>query len=666
MKLTVKQLTLLNFLLILSSVYILFAIYFFEQRDKTAHVIWKNIKNDLNELSYVLSKNIALSTEVASSRALLDRKAANSDYINAIAVFDDEKLIITTDPIFSTYDPTEETHIINVHKNSSEALSHHNTIIDHIYYYKGEKRENYDLVFLLDQEYIKSYFAQSKTDFLIWFFLFPFLLFLVSWSVLRALIDNPLERLRQFAYYQSEVPKKFFLRELESIRYSMVQSFKRLEEEKKDLFTLARTDTLSGLANRYYLEEQFEHILASSQRRDGEFALLFLDLDYFKIVNDSLGHDIGDELLKKISAVIREVLRINDVVARIGGDEFVIIITEYMNEVQLVEIVQRIQTRINIPRNIRGNTVQVSSSIGISLYPKDGKNLVDLMKYADIAMYKAKENGRSQYNFFTQDLNEKIQSTIDIGNRMKRGLDNAEFELYLQPQVNIDDGSIIGAETLIRWNDPARGLVYPSSFIMLAEQNGFIIPLGDWIIDEALRQKKDLENNGINIKLSINIAARQFVKDNFIEKLFKALDKHSIDESKIVLEITETIFLEKSTKIIELFNKLKSRGILISLDDFGTGYSSLSYLKSFPIDILKIDKAFVDDYHSNRGINFLETIIKMGQTLNLEVIAEGVEEDDQLALLKSLRCNSFQGFLCSKPLPMADFKSFFLSSNKCR
>lgn len=655
MRLGLKPFSIGMFILLISVMYTLFAIRYFQQRDASATIILESIRNDLSELAYVLSRHVK-KEPASTARSLLDRKAANNNFISAIAIFDDQQLLVTTNPRYTKlldYDQVN-THMQNdVYSN----LIGHKGIEESIHYYQGKQLKSYNLIFYIDQEYIKSYFERSKNTFIILFAFIPLGILILFALIAQRVVTHPLERLRQYAYYQSTIPKPFFLKELEYIRASMVQTFKRLEQEKTDLYNLSRTDSLSGLANRNLLQERVEQIIELSQRNKKEFALLFLDLDHFKSVNDSLGHDIGDELLRNIAHVIKDVLRLNDVVARIGGDEFVIVLTSYSNELELIEIIDRIQARLAQPWEIQTFPIQITSSVGITLYPKDGENLLTLMKNADIAMYKAKENGRSGYSFFTQELNEKTQEYISLTNSMREALQHDEYILYYQPQNDLQTNEVIGAEALIRWNAPYKGMISPDTFIPIAEQNGFIVELGEWVLRTAIKQKKEWEEQGNDIKLSINIAAKQIQNPKFVNLLEDLLHTYRVNASNIVLEITEYVFLDNNASLYEIFTAIKKLGVKISLDDFGTGYSSLSYLKTFPIDILKIDKSFIDDYQSEDGAVFIETIVKMAQTLKLHVIAEGVETHEQITYLKALHCDAYQGYYCSKPVEPQVFET---------
>ncbi len=643
MTLSIKAFAYSLVLFLIVSIYTVFSQYYFTQRNSTANVIVSNINNDLSELSYLLSRHVK-QEPIQNARALLDRKAANNRYLSAIAVFKNGQLIMTSDPSYSTipgasdfYATSPDNHFMVLHERRA--------FIEDIYYYEGKNLKQYLLVFFLDNKSIKHDFTHAKQDFALLFIFLPILFVAVIWFVFRKLVAKPLEILRQYAYYNETIPKAFRIKEIEYIRASMVQTFSRLEQEKKELYNLARTDSLSGLANRDHLQERVEQIIDLSKRDKKEFALLFLDLDHFKSVNDLLGHDIGDELLRHIACTIQKILRTNDVVARIGGDEFIIVLTHYKDKLELYEIIERIQAQLMKPWLIRTYPINISSSIGITIYPNDGGDLLTLMKNADIAMYEAKARGRKGYHFFTEDLNVKTQERIELTNAMREALKNNQYELYYQPQNDVKTGGIVGAEVLIRWNTPNKGFIAPNVFIPIAEHNGFIIELGLWILETGIKQLKKWEDSNIDLKLSINVAAEQILHKDFVSNLSTILATHKVQASSVFLEITEYVFLNDSDLVHKTFRQIKALGVQISLDDFGTGYSSLSYLKNFPIDILKIDKMFIDDYDKEDGAIFIETIINMAQTLKIKVLAEGVESQDQVRYLKSLNCER----ICVQP-----------------
>lgn len=648
------------FLSMLAILYSIFADYYLEQREKTAKIIMESLQHDMSEMSYILSRNIKKKADAKSYRAVLERSVSNNDFLSAIMILDDTKVLITTDPHFRSA-PTKSM----LYGDSDPEIGAYNQLINKkgvegtIRFYEGTQRHELKLLFLLDHEEIFSSLSKTQSAFLVSFGLLPVLILAIVWLVLQRFVVKPLEKLRQYAYYQSKVPKAFRLKELESIRSSMVQTFTRLEREQKELYEMARTDSLSGLANRNALAEYLKRLIADSAREKREFAFLFLDLDRFKSVNDALGHAVGDELLQNVGSVIQSVLRSNDFVARVGGDEFVVVLHEYKSLIELTEVIERIQTRLSLPWIIQTHPIEITSSVGIAFYPKDGADMVSLMQHADIAMYEAKDKGRAQYHFFTEELNAKVQESIALDKAMREGLKNNEYELYYQPKTDVHSGKIVGVEALIRWIHPQKGMVPPSVFIPLAEENGFIVELGFWVIKEALDQQVRWKEKGLEISISINIAAQQLLSQDFENRLMDLLKESQANPEGLDFEITEYLFFEQNKNNFEILNAIRKMGISISLDDFGTGYSSLSYLKKFPIDNLKIDKSFVDDFDTSEGAIFLETIVMMGQALNMKIVAEGVEKEEQLAYLSRIGCDIYQGYYCSRPLPVEEFETFY-------
>jgi diguanylate cyclase len=657
MIMNIKKLLILFFLFVLISIYSIFTYYFYQQENKLSNVILKTLNNNITETSYTISKTIKSIDDIYLFKAQLDRYSANDDFIAAIAIFDNDKLLLTTDPSYKTIDK------INTQKNEDfyNELVHKKYIENELRFYEGKNVKKLRLIYYLEQEEINAHFIKNRINYLTYFGIPPIIIFILLFILIRQYISIPLEKLRQYAYYSHIVPKAFKVKELESIRYSMVDTFSRLDTEKKELYLMARTDSLSGLSNRNSLNEYINRLILTSKRIKKEFAFLYLDIDHFKSINDSLGHNIGDELLQSISLLFKKILRPSDFIARIGGDEFVIIIEDYESYFDLSNVIDRIQNELTKNWTIKTHPINISCSIGVSLYPKNGETQIDLMKNADIAMYEAKKLGRNQYHFFTETLNETVQNSILLDKNMRLALKNDEYELFYQPKVELKTSEITSVEALIRWRTPTDGIINPDTFIQLAEDNNFIQELGVWIIDEAISQYVDWRKKNIDIAISINISAKQLLKSNFAEELISKLRFNQINPSKIDLEITEYIFMQNSTETNSNLDKLHDYGISISLDDFGTGYSSLSYLKKFPITYLKIDKSFLDDFNTKEGSTFVETIVKLGQTLNMKIIAEGVEKLEQVEYLKKIKCDQYQGYFCSRPLKAKDFEEFYLN-----
>ena len=437
-------------------------------------------------------------------------------------------------------------------------------------------------------------------------------------------------------------------------------------ELNKELSFTSLHDSLTGLPNRNNLHSKLNFILANANRYQHKFAVLFLDLDHFKNINDTLGHNIGDALLKSVAAKLESIVRENDVISRIGGDEFVIVITDFDDIGSLERVIIHILEEFHQEWVIKNHFLRLSASIGVAIYPDDSKEINELMKYADIAMYKAKSEGRDKFSFFTNALNYRVHEEVEIGNDMYRALHDEEFVLYYQPKIEIKSGKIVGAEALIRWNHFKKGMIYPDTFIHIAENTGFILKLGGWIIDETARMIGRLERAGYrNIHVSCNVSTRQFQNLNMYSEIEEAIRTNGIDPDHFAIEITESVMMEYLEVTLEVLKKIKKLGIRICMDDFGTGYSSLSYLRQFPIDSLKIDKSFVDDIthdQDNEHI-LLNTIIAMGKTLNLTVIAEGVEERYQMEYLRGKGCGFYQGYYFSKPVPESEFFRLLETNN---
>jgi diguanylate cyclase (GGDEF)-like protein len=441
-----------------------------------------------------------------------------------------------------------------------------------------------------------------------------------------------------------------------SIDLNTTQS--RVNELNSELQYTSSHDMLTGLPNRIYLHEQLQNIKNLSETNNKRFALIFLDLDHFKNINDTLGHDVGDALLKTVANILTANLPKESLITRIGGDEFILVISNFEDPSEILPIINILLQEFRNELLIKGYSLRLSVSMGISIYPNDSTNIKELMKYSDIAMYKAKSDGRDNFSFFTQSLNNKIHQEVDLINDMQRAYYDNEFELYYQPKVDVKTQKIIGAEALIRWNHKTRGMIGPNIFIALAESTGFILSLGKFVIGQSTKDIKEFSSLGLkNLKISINVSTRQFQNGDLYTDLKSAMQQSKIDPKQLGIEITESIMMQHVSKTIATLQSIKDLGISIYIDDFGTGYSSLAYLKSFPIDTLKIDKTFVDDIReneSNDGI-ILNTILAMGKSLGLKVIAEGVEEKYQFEYLKEKECDIIQGYYFAKPMKKEDF-----------
>jgi diguanylate cyclase (GGDEF)-like protein/PAS domain S-box-containing protein len=420
---------------------------------------------------------------------------------------------------------------------------------------------------------------------------------------------------------------------------------------------LAQHDFLTGLPNRLLLQERFSRAIGQAQRHRKQVAVLFVDLDYFKNINDSLGHVIGDRLLQSVAERLVGCVRSTDTVCRQGGDEFVILLAEIEQHRDAAQIAEKLLAALVAPHLIDGHELHVTLSIGISIYPDDADTAEAVMKNADAAMYHAKANGRNNFQFFMSEMNSRAVQRLFVENSLRRALKNDEFELHYQPKIDIGSGQMSSAEALIRWRDPDLGMVYPGQFVPIAEECGLIVPIGRWVLREACRQIQAWLTAGITaVPISVNISAVEFRHANFLDGVAAILEETGVDPTYLELELTESILMHEAESSARVLEKLKAMGVHLAIDDFGTGYSSLSYLNRFPIDTLKIDQSFVRDMASNPdNAAIISAVIGMGRNLHQRVVAEGVETGEQLAFLCLQNCDEGQGFLFSYPLPADDF-----------
>jgi len=436
----------------------------------------------------------------------------------------------------------------------------------------------------------------------------------------------------------------------------------RAEEQIRHM---AHYDALTELPNRILLHDRIGQAIAQAQRNQEVLAILFIDLDRFKTVNDSLGHAVGDRLLKTVAGRLESCTRGSDTIARIGGDEFVVLLGNLKEPEDARHVSQKVLDALSEPLTIDGHELKITPSVGICAYPHDGEDVETLMRNADTAMYYAKQMGRNNYQFFTQAMNDAAQQRLVIENDLRHAIERDEFILHYQPQLDLKTGAIIGFEALVRWLHPQRGTVSPSLFIAAAEESGLIGPLGEWVLRQACSEGHAWRNAGHpELQVSVNCSAHQFQRDGFVETVNLVLRETGLPASCLELEITESVIVQRSEEVIARFAALDAMGVRISIDDFGTGYSSLSYLKRFAIHQLKIDQSFVRDISSDPDdAAIVSAIIAISHSLGLKVVAEGVETAEQLAFLRSLGCDGAQGYYFSRPVPADEFARLLRSWN---
>jgi len=423
---------------------------------------------------------------------------------------------------------------------------------------------------------------------------------------------------------------------------------------------LAYRDTLTGLPNRLLLNDRFEQAKAYADRFKTKVALLFLDLDNFKTINDSLGHAIGDHLLKEIAVRLSESIRDTDTVSRQGGDEFLIVLSDLTDADTIAPILDKLMKRLRDTFWIDGQELSTSISVGITLYPEDGKDFDSLFKKADMAMYRAKDSGRNTYRFFDENMNVEAVEHLAMRNGLRRALERDEFVLHYQPQVDLGTGQVVGAEALIRWRHPDLGLIAPGRFIPIAEDSGLIVPIGEWVMREACRQGMVWKQAGLpEMLIAVNLSSVQFKRGDVVQTVIGALEASGFNPALLELELTESILIGNTESVLAIIKRLKLLGVKLSIDDFGTGYSSLSYLKRFDVDKLKIDQSFIRDLSSDpEDAAIVRAIIQMAQSLNLKTLAEGVEDAQMLEQLRIFRCDAVQGFHFARPMPAEEFAGF--------
>lgn len=435
------------------------------------------------------------------------------------------------------------------------------------------------------------------------------------------------------------------------------------KESEQRIEHLAHHDALTGLPNRLHLQVFLEQSMLIAKRMSEQLAVMFLDLDRFKNINDTLGHPVGDELLVQVAARLKSCIRESDMVSRLGGDEFVVILRGANATSDASVVAAKIRHHLNQPFQIGINTLRTATSIGIALYPDNAERIDDLMKDADTAMYFAKADGGNGFRFFSPAMNLHAHETLRLENQLHEAIKKQQLQLYYQIQVD-HLHQPLGAEALIRWIHPERGMVSPAQFIPLAEESGLILPIGQWVLETACAQLKIWQQHERtrDMILAVNVSARQFRQNDFVALVQDILQRYAIDPSRLKLELTESILLKNIEDMIATMNALRSLGVRFSLDDFGTGYSCLQYLKRLPLNQLKIDQSFIRDLATdNSDQAIVRTIIAMAQNLNLNVIAEGVETDEQRQFLLDAGCNNYQGYLFGKPLPIEQFESMLKS-----
>jgi len=440
-----------------------------------------------------------------------------------------------------------------------------------------------------------------------------------------------------------------------------------IKEAEQNINQLAFFDSLTKLPNRELLNDRLSQAIAQATRQENQIVLLCLGIDHFKNINDSLGRQYGDILLKEIAQRLKKILRSEDTIARVGSDEFAILIRDIDDTNKIYHLAKKILSIISEPFELKKHQIYMTCSIGIATFPRDGQLTYDLIKYADSAMHQAKRLGRNTFQFYTKELNKTALRRLKIESELRLAIENEGLDIFLQPQINLQAGGLSGAEALLRWQHSDMGYISPAEFIPIAEDSGLIIPLGEWLFTAVCLQVKSWSDQQLFPeqfkRIAINISPNQFNSSEFISRLQSSITKTQVDVRCIEIELTESTLQEESESVLRKLKAIKKMGIHIAIDDFGTGYSSLSRLKNFPVDLIKIDRSFVLDIsHDDSDIAIVQAIIAMASALNIKTLAEGVETLEQLQALQRLSCHYYQGFYCSKAISFSDFKQFLLIS----
>jgi diguanylate cyclase (GGDEF)-like protein len=486
---------------------------------------------------------------------------------------------------------------------------------------------------------------------------------IVSLAAVRHLVTLPLDRLRNSLRYNAGALMREPLvwsgrDELSEVVDAYNLLLAEIDLRTEDIHRLANLDPLTGLPNRRLLEDRIGHALALAERQQRSIALLFADIDNFKVINDTMGHKLGDELLRVVGARISGAVRGMDTVARWGGDEFVIMVEGLQSAGEAASVAEKLIEAVGLPVEMDGNQLRVGLSMGISLYPQDGGDITTLIKNADMALFEAKGRGRNTFQFYDHAMNARALRRLDIEMALRQAIALDQLELHYQPKIASATGALAGVEALVRWRRPGEGLVQPDEFIPLAEESDLIVAIGDWVMREACRQVKAWKAKGLGeIAVAVNLSPRHFRHERDLDALLRIVEESGVRPELIEIEVTETTFMHEPETVILYLQRLRERGFGIAIDDFGSGYSSLSYLRRLPITALKIDRSFVMDIHPDSdNIEIIRAIIAMANAMGLDLIAEGVETRHQFEILRRADCGMVQGYYFSRPLPPAELE----------
>ena len=649
---------LLNLIVLVILTIFIYSLYN-QQQHKLITLISDNVKKELQDTSYIATKFLNKSNQIYSLRAVLDRKIAEDKLIKGFILAQNNKPILISGDVNLKIPPADNIKY-NINNITFEDILNKKAFVINISFYIQNQKQNYNLYLFLDKSKLNTLIVDLRNKYLILYLIIISIIFLTMHYLVQYYLINPLIQIENFAKRKAHEPKDSLIKELNSIKNAISISFHKLDSTIDNLYKSTITDHLTRLGNKNYLIKEIQKLINENNEK---FCVVFLDLDNFKELNDFYGHSIGDELIIEVSETLKKFIKQDEVLTRIGGDEFVLV----LKECELNNIKKRINFLLQLLNQqwvIREQELTTSASIGVTIYPDDGNSSEELLKNADIAMYEAKKHGKNDFVIFNNKVKQDIDKMFILKNKLKKAIENNEFELYFQPKLDINE-KIIGCEALIRWNSE-DGVVSPALFIPLAEKSGLIYEIGKWVIFEAFKQVKKWEENKYlkNLSIAFNVSVVQMKHEHFLIDIEDAIETVNPNIANLDMEITESVFMANKQKSIHLLTLIRDMGFRIDLDDFGTGYSSLSVLKEFHIDVLKIDKSFIDEITYDQGKIYVKTIIDMAKNLHIKTVAEGVETKEQVDILKELGIDIFQGYYFAKPLQKEEFEKFAINNLK--
>lgn len=663
--------------------------------ESTTTPSFENINHKLQRNGVIYEKNdenLILKSDIAILRTFSDNESKIVGYVTANNIISKQKINLllnnNIDNLILDYNfnsDSQSNSDYNDLVNMDESPILFSTYIsDELYL--GENKNNYyssvnvalnndflSITAIMEKTEINNILNKSQNLLIITLISIILITLMISLIVLKKLISDPfnilLNGIKEIS--DGDYSKQIHLHsndELGTISKEFNKMAKKIAKREKELDELAYNDLLTKMPNRMMFNKQLDMAMGRAKRNNNNLAVLFLDIDEFKTINDTLGHHVGDKLLIKVAKRLSDSMRMNDVVARIGGDEFNILIQDFDTEISIEDIAKKIISKIKEPLIIDGNSMSITISIGVAIFPFDGKDSTTILKNADLAMYHAKESGRNQHKFFSKKLEEILHTRTVMLKELKKALIRNELKLYYQPKFSLQDGSIKTVEALIRWENKELGFVMPDQFIPLAESSGEIIKIGAWIMQQACDDLASMQILSLPIKqVSVNVSNKQFADGNIVELIQSCLDNSKLPPTSLEIEMTESYIHDNSDQAIEVLHQIRALGIDLAIDDFGTGYSSMSYLKKLPLSRLKIDKSFIDDIpHSSDDVEITKVIVALAKVLGLKITAEGIETTEQMKFLEELECDEGQGYICSRPVPYEELVVLLKNGHCCK